>query len=102
MHKYPLCPLTITSTEAMTDPLPDSDAIQDTTLPDAPNTTAPTEKDRWKTVEGKAVQTKRRNEKADNKLAMETSNKPPMTKTGALERPATNRKRTPPPQRRLG
>jgi hypothetical protein len=36
----------------------------------------------WKTVEGKAAQKKRRNEKADNKWAMETSNKPPTTKTG--------------------
>jgi hypothetical protein len=82
MRKYPPCPLTITSTEAMTDPLPDSNAVKDRTLPDAPTTTTPVEKDGWKTVEGKAVQKKRRNEKADNKWATETSNKPPMTKTG--------------------
>jgi hypothetical protein len=63
--KYPLCPLMITSTEATTDPLPDSPALQDTTLPDAP-TTAPAENEGWKTVEGKATQKKRRNEKADN------------------------------------
>jgi hypothetical protein len=41
MCKYPPCPLAITSTEAMTNPLPDSNAVQDTTLPDAPTTTAP-------------------------------------------------------------
>jgi chromosome segregation ATPase len=38
MRKYPPRPLAITSTEATTDPLPDSHAIQDTTLPDAPVT----------------------------------------------------------------
>jgi hypothetical protein len=67
MRKYPPRPLAITSTEATTDPLPDSDAVQDTTLPDAPTTTAPAEKSGWKTVEGRAAQKKRRNEKADNK-----------------------------------
>jgi hypothetical protein len=82
MHKYPPRPLAITSTEATTDPLPDSNAVKDTMLPDAPTTTAPVEKDGWKTVEGKAAQKKRRNEKADNKRAMETSNKPLTTKTG--------------------
>jgi hypothetical protein len=66
MPKYPPQPLAITSTEATTDPLPPSNALQDTTLPDAPTTTAPAEKDGWKTVEGKAAQNKRRNEKADN------------------------------------
>jgi hypothetical protein len=64
------------------DPLPNSNAVQDTTLPDAPTTTALAEKDGWKTVEGKAAQKKRRNEKADNKWATERSNKPPTTKTG--------------------
>jgi hypothetical protein len=82
IRKYPPCPLAITSTEATTDPLPDSNAVQDTTLPDAPTTTAPSEKDGWKTREGKAAQRKRRNEKADKKRATETSNKPPTTKTG--------------------
>jgi hypothetical protein len=67
MHKYPLYPLVITSTKDMTDPLHDSNAIQDTTLPDTPTTTAPVEKDKWKMVDGKAAQKKRRNEKADNK-----------------------------------
>jgi hypothetical protein len=36
MRKYPPRPLAITSTEATTDPLPDGEAVQDTTLPDAP------------------------------------------------------------------
>jgi hypothetical protein len=45
MCKYPPCPLTITLTEVMTNPLPDSNATQDTTLPDAPSTTAPVAKD---------------------------------------------------------
>jgi hypothetical protein len=35
--KYPLRPLMITSTEATTDPLPDSPTVQDMTLPDAPS-----------------------------------------------------------------
>jgi hypothetical protein len=81
MRKYPPRPLAITSTEATTDPLPDGNAVQDTTLPDAPTTTAPAEKDGWQTVEGKAAQKKRRNEKAHNKWVTETSNKPPTTKT---------------------
>jgi hypothetical protein len=50
LMKYPLHPLVITSTEATTDPLPDSPAVQDTTLPNAPTTTAAVEKDRWKTM----------------------------------------------------
>jgi hypothetical protein len=79
--KYPPRPLTITSTEATTDPLPDSPAVQDTTLPDAPST-APTENDGWRTVEGKATQKKRRNDKADNKWAATTANNTPTTKNG--------------------
>jgi chromosome segregation ATPase len=55
MCKYPPCPLAITSTEATTDHLPGSNAAQDTTLPNAPTTTGPVEKDGWKTVEGKAA-----------------------------------------------
>jgi hypothetical protein len=83
MRKYPPRPLAITSTEAITDPLPDSDAVQDTTLPDAPTTTAPAEKDGWRTVEGKAAQKKRRNEKADNKrAATPTSDTPKMKNSG--------------------
>jgi hypothetical protein len=53
MRKYPPRPLAITSTEVMTDPLPDSNAAPDTTLPDAPTTTGPAAKDGWNTVEGK-------------------------------------------------
>jgi hypothetical protein len=41
IRKYPPYHLTITLTEVTTDPLPDSKAAQDTTLPDAPTTTAP-------------------------------------------------------------
>jgi hypothetical protein len=82
MYKYPPCPRTITLTEDMTNPLPDSNAVQDTTLPDAPTGTALVEKDGWKMVEGKAAHKKRRNEKADNKWAMETSTKPLTTKPG--------------------
>jgi hypothetical protein len=82
MCKYPPCPLMITSTEARTDPLPDSTTIQDMTLPDAPMTTAPVESGGWKTVEGKATQKKRRNNKADNKQAMITVNNTPTKKTG--------------------
>jgi hypothetical protein len=94
MRKYPPCPLTITSTEVTTDPLPDSNAAQDTTLPDAPTTTPPAEKDGWKTVEGKAAQKKRRNDKADNKWAVSTTNNTPTTKNGGrgknTHQPRTN------------
>jgi hypothetical protein len=94
MRKYPPRPLAITSTEAMTDPLPDSNAAQDTNLPDAPTTTAPAEKNGWKTVEGKAAQKKRKNDKADNKWGMTTANNTPTTKNGARSKnthqPRTN------------
>jgi hypothetical protein len=82
IRKCPPCPLAITSTEATTDPLPDSNAAQDTTLPDAPTTTAPAETDGWKTVEVKAAQKKRRNEKADNKRTVTAANNTPTTKNG--------------------
>jgi ketosteroid isomerase-like protein len=94
MRKYPPRPLAITSTEAMTDRLPDSNAAQDTTLPDAPTTAAPAEKDGWKTMEGKAARKKRRNNKADNKWATTTTNNTPTTKTGGrgknTHQPRTN------------
>jgi hypothetical protein len=82
MRKYRPQPLAIASTEATTDPLPNSNAVQDTTLPDAPTTTAPAEKDGWKTVEGKAAQKKRRNEKADNKQVATTTSNTPKMKNG--------------------
>jgi hypothetical protein len=82
MHKYPARPLAITSTEATTDPLPNGTAVQDTTLPDAPTTTAPVEGSGWKIVEGKATQKKRRNEKADNKRTATAANNTPTTKNG--------------------
>jgi hypothetical protein len=82
MIKYPPRPLAITSTEATTDPLPDSPTVQDTTLPDAPTTTAPAENDGWKTVEGKGTQKKRRNDKADNKRTATTVNNTPTMKNG--------------------
>jgi hypothetical protein len=94
MRKYPPRPLAIPSTEATTDPLPDSNAVQDTTLPDAPTSTAPAEKDGWKTVEGKATQKKRRNDRADNKRAATTANNTPTTKNGGrgknTHQPRTN------------
>jgi hypothetical protein len=50
MIKYPLRPLAITSTEVTTNPPANSPAVQDTTLPNAPTTTAPADNDGWKTV----------------------------------------------------
>jgi hypothetical protein len=91
--KYPLHPLTITSTEATTDPLPDSPTVQDTTLPDAPST-ALAENKGWRTLEGKATQKKRRNDKADNKRAATTANNTLTTKNGGrgknTHQPRTN------------
>jgi hypothetical protein len=72
MHKYAPYPLTITLTDTMTNPLPDSNATQDTTLPDAPATTALVAKDGWKTMEGKEVWKKRRNENANNEPVVTT------------------------------
>jgi hypothetical protein len=94
MHMYPPCPLTITSTDVTTVPPPDSPTVQDTTLPDAPTTTALVEKDGWKTMEGKAVQKKRRNDKAANKQAATTANNTLTMKTGGrgktTHQPQTN------------
>jgi hypothetical protein len=72
------------STKATTEPLPDRPTVQDTTLPDAPTTTALAEKDGWKTVEGKAAQKKRRNDKADNRWAVTAANNSMTTKTGRM------------------
>jgi hypothetical protein len=82
IYKYPPCPLAITSSKATTNPLPDTNAAQDTTLPDAPTTTALAAKDGWKTMEGKEARKKRRNEKADNEWAATTANNTPKMKTG--------------------
>jgi hypothetical protein len=82
MCKYPPYPLMITLTEARTNPLPDSTTVQDMTLPDTPTRTAPVESGRWKTMEGKAMQKRRRNNKADNKWAMMTTNNTLTMKTG--------------------
>jgi hypothetical protein len=94
MIKYPPCPLAITSTEVTTNPLPDSPTVQDTTLPNAPTTTALVENDGWQTVEGKATQKKRRNDKADNKWAAATTNNTPRMKNGGrgknTHQPRTN------------
>jgi regulator of replication initiation timing len=102
MCKYPPRSLAITSTTATTDPLPHSNAVQDTTLPDAPTTTAPVEKDGWKTVEGKAAQKKRRNDKADNKWATTTANHTPKTTNGGRGKNTHQLRTKPPPRRRLG
>jgi hypothetical protein len=96
MCKYPPRPLVITLTKVTTNPLPNSYAIQDTTLPDAPTTTALAEKDRWKTVKGKAVQKKRWNDKADNKWAATTTNHTPKTTNGGRGK-NTHQPRTNPP-----
>jgi hypothetical protein len=52
------------------------------------------ENDRWKTVEGKAMTKKRRNNKADNKPAATTVNNTPTMKTGGrgknTHQPRTN------------
>jgi hypothetical protein len=92
--KYPPRPLAITSTEVTTDPLPHSNVVQDTTRPDAPTTTAPAEKDGWKTVEGTATQKKRRKDRADNKWAATTANNTRTMKNGGrgknTHQPRTN------------
>jgi hypothetical protein len=82
MVRYPPRHLVITSTKVTTDPLPNSPAVQDTTLPNTPTTTAPAEDDGWKTVEGKAMQKKRRNDQADNKWAATSANNTPTMKNG--------------------
>jgi hypothetical protein len=69
----------ITSTSMKSIPPPDSLATQDMLLPNAP-TTAPMEMEGWKTVEGKAIQRKKRNEEVDKKWVKETYNKTPMIK----------------------
>jgi hypothetical protein len=80
--KYPLCPLAVTSTKAITDPLPESRAPQNPTLPNAP-TTAPAGNKGWKIVEGKAMQRKRKSKKVGYKqtITMDT-NTPTMKNSG--------------------
>jgi hypothetical protein len=94
MHKYLPCPLVITLTDVTTKPLPDSNAAQDTSLPDTPTTTALVAKDGWKTVEGKEAWKKRRNKKADNKPAVTTVSNTPKMMTGGrgknTHQPRTN------------
>jgi hypothetical protein len=102
MRKHPPCPLVITSTEATTDPLPNSTAEQDTTLPDAPTTTALAEKDGWKTMEGKEARKKRWNEKADNKPAATTTSNTPKTKTGGRGNNTHQPKPTTPSAKKTG
>jgi hypothetical protein len=81
MIKYLPRPLAISSTNATTNPPPESPAAQDTTLPDAP-TTAPAETAGWKTVGGKATQKKMESEKADNKQMTRTASHTHTTKNG--------------------
>jgi hypothetical protein len=81
MIKYPPCPLAISSTDATTNPLPESPAAQDTTRPGAP-TTAPVENAGWKTVGGKATQKKMESEKADNKQTTKTTSHTHTMKNG--------------------
>jgi hypothetical protein len=86
IYKYPPHPLVITLTKVITNPYPNSNAVQDTTLPDNPTTTTLVVKDRWKTVDGKEVWKKRRNKKANNKLAAKTVSNIPKVKTGGREK----------------
>jgi hypothetical protein len=79
--KFPPRRLTIASTSAKPTPPPGSPATQDTPLPDAPTTT-PVETDGWKTVEGKAMQRKKRSQAASKQRATEMSDKRPTTKNG--------------------
>jgi hypothetical protein len=66
MIKYPPHQLMIASTSAIPTPPPSSPAIQDIPLPNAP-ATAPMESEGWKTLEGKAMQRKKKNEEAGKK-----------------------------------
>jgi hypothetical protein len=81
MIKYPPCQLAITSTSMKSTPPPDGLATQDIPLPDAPATT-PVEMEGWKTMEGKAIQRKKKNEEAGKKWAKEMNDKSLITKNG--------------------
>jgi hypothetical protein len=69
----------IASTSAKPKPPPDGPATQDIPLPDAPMT-APVETEGWKTMEGKAIQRKKKNAEVDKKQAKEVHDKTPTTK----------------------
>jgi hypothetical protein len=62
-------------------PSPAGPETQDIPLPNAP-ATAPVEMDGLKTMEGKAIQRKKKNEVADKKWVKEMNNKTRMTKNG--------------------
>jgi hypothetical protein len=81
MIKYPLHQLATTSTSAKPTPPPEGLVTQDTPLPNAP-TTALVEMEGWKTVEGKAIQRKKKSMEADKKWATEMNNKTLMKKNG--------------------
>jgi hypothetical protein len=66
MIKYPPYQLAITSTPVKPTPLPTSPATQDIPLSDTP-TTALVEIERWKTMEGKAIQRKKKNMEVEKK-----------------------------------
>jgi hypothetical protein len=95
MIKYPPCPLAVTSTEATTDPLPESPAPEDTTRPDTPTTT-PVGNKGWKIVEGKAMQRKRKSEKVGHKQMITTdTNTPAMKNSGRGKNTHQPRQKTP-------
>jgi uncharacterized protein (DUF4415 family) len=79
--KYPPRQLATATTSVTPTPPPDGPTTQDTPLPDAP-ATATVQKEGWKTVEGKAMQRKKKNEEVGKKQAEEMSDKPQATKNG--------------------
>jgi hypothetical protein len=79
MIKYPPHQLATATTSVTPTPPPDGPTTQDTPLPDAP-ATALVEKEGWKTMEGKAMQRKKKNEEVGKKQVEEMSNKPRATK----------------------
>jgi hypothetical protein len=97
--KFPPRRLAITSTSVKPTPPPGSPATQDTPLPDAPTTT-PVETEGWRTVEGKAMQRKRKSETANKMHTTEKISNPPMTQnSGRGKKSHQPRKTNTPPKK---
>jgi hypothetical protein len=79
--RFPPRQLAMTSTPMEPTPSPAGPESQDIPLHNAP-TTAPEETEGWKTVEGKAMQRKKKNKATDQKRTTETNGKCPTKQNG--------------------
>jgi hypothetical protein len=102
VRKYPPRPLTITSTEATTDPLPDSNAIMDTTLPDAPPPLPQRRRTNGRLWRGRPRRRRGGTRRPTTNGQRKPATNPRQQRLVDGERTPTNHERPTPPRRRLG